>query len=132
MQDWWCIGSHSSSHYCTTYLVSLILVRHTVATYIRTYVYSCAHSCTPSKKYVTSEYIYMYIRTYIYLKSICITKGKTMQVSFARQRDQSQFTGFTAGSVKVFTRTNPSYFGQPRLHIQVAEPVGKVQLVNNP
>ena len=41
------------------------------------------------------------------------------------RRDQSQLASRLA-SVEVFTRTNLSNIaGQPRLHIQVAEPVGK-------
>ena len=41
------------------------------------------------------------------------------------QRDQSQLASQLA-SVEVFTRTNLSNIGRPaRLHIQVAEPVGK-------
>ena len=41
-----------------------------------------------------------------------------------RRRNQSQLASRLA-SVEVFTRTNLSNIGRPRLHIQVAEPVGK-------
>ena len=48
-----------------------------------------------------------------------------MRVGLARRRrDQSQLASRLA-SAEVFTRTNLSNIGWPRLHIQVAEPVGK-------